>query len=99
MWLLPLIGALVTGDTTEDGSLAESIGIGVLAGANIVGVAVAFRRPRLGGRLLLLSGALFSLFALATAGRNEVFAAAVSGGPFIVSGVLFNVASRDERDR
>lgn len=99
MWLAPLIGALVTGDHTEDGSLAESIGIGVLAGANIVGVVIAFRRPRIGGSLLLVSGVLFSLLALIVAGRNEVFAAAVSGGPFIVSGVLFVVASRDDGDR
>jgi hypothetical protein len=99
MWLAPLVGALVTGDHTEDGSLAESIGIGVLAGANIVGVVIAFRRPRIGGWLLLVSGVLFSLLALIVAGRNEVFAAAVSGGPFIVSGVLFVVASRDDGDR
>ena len=98
-WVLPLVGALVSGDHTEDGSLAESIGIGLLAGANIAGVVVAFRRPRIGGRLLLVSGVLFSLFALVAAGRNEAFAAAVSGGPFIVSGVLFTLASRDDGDR
>ena len=98
MWLLPLVGGLFTDDHTEDGSLAESIGVGVLAGANIVGVVVAFRHPRIGGRLLLVSGVLFSLFALVTAGRNEAFAAAVSGGPFIVSGVLFILASRDDGD-
>ena len=95
MWLAPLIGALVTGNHTEDGSLAESIGIGVLAGANIIGVVVAFRHPRVGGQILILSGALFSLFSLVVAGRNELFAAAVSGGPFIVSGVLFTRASRN----
>ena len=98
MWLLPLVGGLFTDDHTEDGSLAESIGVGVLASANIVGVVVAFRHPRIGGRLLLVSGVLFSLFALVTAGRNEAFAAAVSGGPFIVSGVLFILASRDDGD-
>jgi prepilin signal peptidase PulO-like enzyme (type II secretory pathway) len=96
MWLLPLVGSLVTGDHTDEGTLAESVGVAVLAGANIVGVLVAFRHPRIGGRLLLVSGVLFSLFALVTAGRNEAFAAAVSGGPFIVSGALFSVASRDD---
>jgi hypothetical protein len=96
MWLLPLVGALVTGDHTDEGTLAESVGVAVLAGANIVGVLVAFRHPRTGGRLLVVSGVLFSLFALVTAGRNEAFAAAVSGGPFIVSGALFSVASRDD---
>ena len=29
-WVLPLVGALVSGDHTEDGSLAESIGVGLL---------------------------------------------------------------------
>jgi hypothetical protein len=97
LWLLPLVGALLGGDENSDGHIAEGIGVGVLAVANIVAVAIAWRRPALGGRLLLVTGALFCVFAFVTAGRNEWLAVAVSGGPFLLSGTLFFVASRERR--
>jgi hypothetical protein len=67
MWLLPLVGGLIGGDSGGDGMIAESIGVGLLAGANVVAVVVAFRRPVLGGRMLLATGTLFSVFASITA--------------------------------
>jgi hypothetical protein len=97
LWLLPLVGVLVGGDSNSDGNIAEGLGVGVLAVANIVAVAIAWRRPALGGRLLLVSGALFCVFAFVTAGRNEWLAVAVSGGPFVLSGTLFVVAARQRR--
>jgi hypothetical protein len=97
LWLLPLAGALFGGDPNGDGNVAEGIGVGVLAVANIVAVAIAWRHPVLGGRLLVVTGALFCMFAFVTAGRNEWLAVAVSGGPFLLSGTLFVVASQARR--
>jgi hypothetical protein len=97
LWLAPLVGALIGEDPNSDGNVAESLGVGVLAAANIVAVAIAWRHPALGGRLLLVTGALFAVFALITAGRNEWLAVAVSGGPFLLSGLLFIASSRNDR--
>ncbi len=97
LWLLPLVAGLIGGDPNSDGNIAEGIGVGVLAVANIVAVAIAWRHPALGGRLLLVTGALFCVFAFVTAGRNEWLAVAVSGGPFLLTGTLFVLASRPPR--
>ena len=101
MWLLPLVGELIGGDSAGDsggdGTVAESVGVGLLATANVVAIVVAFRRPLLGGRLLLVTGTLFSVFAFITAGRNEWLAVGVSGAPFLLSGALFVAAARRDR--
>ncbi len=94
LWLLPLAGVLIGGDPNSDGNVAEGLGVGAFAMANIVAVAIAWRHPVLGGRLLVVTGALFCVFAFVTAGRNEWLAVAVSGGPFLLSGTLFVVASQ-----
>ena len=93
MWAIPLVAGVVTGDSSEDGELLESLGVAVLAIANIGAVVLAFRRQRQGGMLLLATGGLFSIFGIATAGRNHWLAALVSGGPFILSGALFITAA------
>jgi hypothetical protein len=101
MWLLPLIGELIGGDSARDpggdGTVAVSVGVGLLATANIVAVVIAFRRPPLGGRLLLITGTSFSVIAFITAGRNEWLAVGGSGAPFLLSGALFVTASRRDR--
>ncbi len=62
--------------------------------ANIGSVIGALRYARIGGASLVVAGSLFSLFAIITAGRNHWLAALVSGGPFVLSGILFLVADR-----
>jgi hypothetical protein len=96
MWMLPLVGALITREPIEEGALAESIAVGTLATVNVFGVVLAFRRERLGGMVLITAGAAFSIFAIFSAGRNQALAAVVSGGPFIVSGLLFILSSRQK---
>jgi hypothetical protein len=96
MWMLPLVGALIIREPIEEGALAESIAVGTLATVNILGVVLAFRRERLGGIVLITAGVAFSIFAVFSAGRNQALAAAVSGGPFIVSGVFFIRSSRQK---
>lgn len=93
LWAVPVVAALITREPVEEDALAESIGIGVLVVLNVAGVLIAFRHERFGGRVLLATGVAFAVFALLTAGRNHWLAAAVSGGPFMLSGALFLRAS------
>ena len=95
--MLPIVGSAITREPVEEDALAEGIAVTILAIANILGVVLAFRRERLGGMVLVATGLAFSIFAIFSAGRNHALAAAVSGGPFIVSGVLFLLASTNPR--
>jgi hypothetical protein len=54
-----------------------------------VGVAIAWRRARLGGGVVAVGGLALCIFAFVTAGFNKGLAMAVSGGPFLVAGALF----------
>ena len=94
LWLVPLLGSVIAGEGVESGELAETIGVVLLAALNVAGVAIAFGRERPGGWFLIATGSAFSLFALASAGRNHALAMLVSGGPFVVSGLLFLAAAR-----
>jgi hypothetical protein len=67
----------------------EGAMLSVLAGANAVGVAIAWWRERIGGTVLVIAGTALCAFAYVTAGHNKGFAVLVSGGPFLVTGILF----------
>jgi len=85
-------------------AIAETLG-GALAGARegamlaalvivaVVGVVIAWRREAIGGAIAVIAGVALCIFAYVTAGFNQGFAMAVSGGPFLLAGVLF-LASR-----
>ena len=82
-----LIGALLllAGDdpwTWESGVLAS------LIVASAVAVAVAWRRQRLGGLLVLVCGAGHSLFAYVASGHNRGFAMSLAGLPLLLAGAL-----------
>ncbi|MCP4962876.1 MAG: hypothetical protein GY925_26870 [Actinomycetia bacterium] len=98
MWVIPLVGSAVAGEWFEEDAFLEGLGVLALATANIGAIIRAFRHQRQGGTLLLITGGLFSVFAIATAGRNHWFAALVSGGPFVLSGALFLTAAAKSRD-
>jgi hypothetical protein len=56
------------------------------------GVLIGWRRERIGGTLLVIVGLAFSAFAYFSAGRNKGYAMLVSGGPFLIVGILFLAA-------
>ena len=97
MWMIPLVAGVITREPVEEGAQAEGIAVATLAIVNILAVVLAYRRERLGGLVLVATGVAFSIFAIFSAGRNQALAAAVSGGPFILSGVLFLLASTNHR--
>ncbi len=98
-WVLILIASLVSGgDSAASDAGIEGAVVGLLAAANIAGTVLAFRNRLTGSRLLLLAGLAFSVSALFMAGRNQLLAMIVSGGPFIAAGLLYRAATRRSSD-
>jgi len=67
----------------------ESWVLAALIVAAAVAVAIAWWRERIGGPAVLAVGVAFSTFALITSGHNHAFAMLITGGPFLLSGLLF----------
>jgi hypothetical protein len=86
-WIFVLVvTALTEGlDTIE----AEGMVLGALILFAVIGVAIGFAREDTGGVIALVAGVALAVFAVITAGRNHWLAVLVSGGPFILTGVLF----------
>lgn len=68
--------------TFEDRMMA-----GLITGS-LLSLLIAWRHEAIGGMLLLVCGVAHSTFACFAAGRNIALAMAISGGPFLVLGVL-----------
>lgn len=66
----------------------ESLGMVVLSLLTIASVITAWFRIGLGVWLVLGAGILFSVFALVTAGSNQLLAVMSVGGPLIIGGLL-----------
>ena len=67
----------------------ESWVLAALILAAAVAVAITWRQERIGGPALVAVGVAFSTFALITSGHNHAFAMLVTGGPFLLSGLLY----------
>jgi hypothetical protein len=67
----------------------ESTVIAVLIVASALGVLIGWCREAIGGAALVVVAITFSTFAWVTAGHNKGFAMSISGGPFLVVGVMF----------
>ena len=70
----------------------EDITMLILIVGTTIGVLVAWRSERIGGFITLLFGITHSIFALIASGHNHLFAMLISGGPFILIGILFLIA-------
>lgn len=98
MWAFSLIAHTLAG--SEDEAIgAEGAAIATLAAVNAVAFIVANRYERWGGAAVVVTGTVFGLFAIATAGHNHWVAALVSGGPFMAAGFLFLLADRLSSDQ
>ncbi len=71
----------------------DKIMAGLITGS-LLSMLVAWFREGVGGMLLLVCGVAHSTFAYFAAGRNIALAMAISGGPFLVLGILFLLARR-----
>jgi hypothetical protein len=85
-WLFIVIMSIFTESAEMD---TESAIMTILIFSSIIGVIVAWFRELEGGIIILVVAIAHSINALIVAGRNQVFAILVSGGPFFVIGSLF----------
>jgi len=77
----------------------ESLGIVILSIYTVISVTFVWINPHNYVWMVLIAGVLFSIFALMTAGSNQLLAVMVSGGPLIIGGVLIYVGSRSKTKR
>ena len=93
-WLFAGIGS----GMAESGPMGlEDAIMAVLITSTVVGVAVAWWRERIGGTMLLVCAVAHSTFAYFAAGHNKGFAMLISGGPWLVVGLLFLASWRRSR--
>lgn len=90
-WLLIAVASAYAGD--EPFTL-ESLGITIFGALAIAGALIAWRCERPGGGVLFLGGLGFGCFGYCSAGRSKPLAALLTGGPMVVSGLLFLAAAR-----
>ncbi|TET50599.1 MAG: hypothetical protein E3J58_03285 [Actinomycetota bacterium] len=56
------------------------------------GIILAWFKEKAGGILLIAASLAFMVFSYIVAGHNKIFAALVSGFPFLIAGILFLVS-------
>jgi hypothetical protein len=92
-WFVGIAGVLYE---REPCTLESAIMAGFIITSGL-GVLIAWRREGAGGAIVFIHGVLFSTFAYFSAGRNKGFAMLVSGGPFLLVGILFLATWRRSR--
>ena len=91
-WSLMLIGAAV--DDSDEPWTWEGVGVVTLYIASVISFAIAYKRELAGGIMLVVCAIAYCIFVLLSAGRNHAFAMLVSGGPYLLVGVLFLLSWR-----
>lgn len=91
-----LIGGLIEGSTEP--LTWESWGMAVLSSLAILSALVSWFRPRIGAWMTLGTGALFTAFALVTAGQRHLLAVASSGFPLLLAGGLMLLSLRISKE-
>jgi len=85
-WLFIALAYAVSG--REPFTVESLIMMGLII-ASTVGILIAWWQERIGGIVLLVVAVAHSTFALISSGHNRVFAVLISGGPFLLTGLLF----------
>ncbi len=86
LWLF--VG-IVSGISEPGPPTLEGVILAGLIVTSALAVALAWWRGSIGGIVVIACGAAFSTFAYFTAGHNKGLAMLISGGPFLVAGILF----------
>ncbi len=94
LWLLMVIGYAADG---SEPWTWESTVIMVLIIASTLGVITAWWREWIGGVVLVVCAIAHSTFACFAAGHNHAFAMLISGGPYLLTGILFLWSWRKSR--
>jgi CHASE2 domain-containing sensor protein len=74
----------------------EGIALAGLIAVEAIGIVIAWEREKIGGAVIAVTSIILCVFAYFSAGHNHWFAVLVSGVPFLISGVLFLLVSRQK---
>ena len=85
-WLF--IGIVSVIDEPEPWTLESMVMAGFIVAMPLT-VLIAWWREGIGGTILVIYAVGFSTFGYVSAGHNKVFAMMISGGPFLLIGILF----------
>jgi len=91
LWMIIIVGEVVAGPLP--GTFESRMMAGLIVGC-IISTALAWWREALGGILLVVCAIAVSTFAYLAAGNGRLMASLVSGGPFLLSGILFLIAAK-----
>ena len=94
-WLIVLalhgmIGPAAAGTSPD----LEGRWLSILIIVGSVAVGISWKWTGWGGPLVLASGLALALFAVISAGQNQVIAVLVSGFPFLLAGTLMTLSTR-----
>jgi hypothetical protein len=100
VWLFVMVMQVVVGlQKGQDVLTIEAGLLAILVLLNVFGTILGWWRKAAGTLILLLGGLALSLFSIIAAGRNRALAVAISGLPFLLSGILLWFSTRSAADR
>ena len=89
VWLFAMIMQVVVGlQKGQDVLTLEGGLLAALVLVNIAGTVLGWGRKAAGIRILIIGGLALSVFSIIAAGRNRALSVAISGLPFLLSGIL-----------
>jgi len=86
LWLF--VGVVSAMYETGPRSWEDTVMAGLMI-TSVLGVLIAWWREGIGGTIVVICGVAHSTFAYVVAGHNRLLAVLVSGGPFLLIGILF----------
>ena len=90
IWLYILIsGAAVETMESQMGFSLEGVLMTILVIASIVGIAIAWKYPFNGGKIIVITSVFLIIFNYFSAGNNKYIPIAVQGLPFFLVGIFF----------
>jgi len=95
-WLFMSIGYAI-GESEETWTWESSVMTALIV-VSIVGFAITWKQELAGGVILVACAVAHSTFALFAAGHNHAFAMLISGGPYLLIGILFLLSWRQSSD-
>ncbi len=96
LFLLILIASAIFDPTPWSLEGAMLAGLVIFA---VLGILISWWREGIGGTVVLIGAVALGTFAYVTAGRNKVWAMLITGGPLLVTSLLFLASWRRSRKR
>ena len=88
-WLF--VGIVAGISETEPWTVESAILAGLIL-SSALGVLIAWFREGIGGGIVVMCAIAHSTFAYIVSGHNKGFAMLITGGPFLLSGILFLIS-------